>query len=510
MSASQEKKKRLREREEGVEKKQVKRASMMNIRKRNNIIKSVVGIVVALVIVCLIIFNSTLFYSGVSAITIGDHSYTAAEFNYYYQTAYFTTYQNIYSTYGEYASMLLDTSKPLKAQQYSEDKTWDEFFKEAALDNMKQCAVLNDAAAAEGYVISDDVQASIDASIQQARDEAVSNGYGSFEKYLISVYGKGFSEELFEKCVREMSLASDYSSTLISRYEYTDDQLLEKYASVETDYDLTSYCSYYASGAADDEAGIDADTAMNKAYTVAQTISTAKTEDVFADLVLENCSEDEKEVYADLSSVLHKNVAPSSLPSDCKEWLTSADRVYGDSTYIESGTGYYALLFVGRNHNDYKLQSFRHILVKANPDGENGEISAAAIQAAQTKANDIFAEWQNDPTEDNFASLADKYTEDTGSAGKGGLYTDNKLGNLVPEIEEWLFSGNNKPGDTSIIYVKSASYTGYHIVYYVGEGEQYNLKLADNLLRNDDFNAWLENLEASYNVSKRFAYAFTK
>ncbi len=510
MSASQEKKKRMREREEGVEKKQVKRESMLQRKKRNNLIKSIVGIVVALVIVLLIIFNSTLFYSGVSAITIGDHSYTAAEFNYYYQTAYFTTYQNIYSTYGQYASMLLDSSKPLKTQQYSEDQTWDDYFKEVALNNMKQCAVLNDAAAAEGYVISADAQASIDQSVAQARDEAVSNGYGSFEKYLISVYGKGFSEDLFNKCVKEMSLAADYSRELISRYEYSDDQLLEKYNSVSTDYDLTTYCSYYASGAADDEAGIDADTAMNKAYSVAQAISAAKTEDVFADLVKENCSEDEKEVYTDVDSVLHKNVSPASLPSDCKDWLTSADRVYGDSTYIESGTGYYALLYVGRNHNDYNLESFRHILIKVNPDGENGEISASAITAARDKANEIFAEWQQDPTEDNFAALADEYTDDTGSAGKGGLYSDNKLGSLVPEIESWLFSGNNKPGDTSIIYVNSASYSGYHIVYYVGEGEQYNLKLADNLLRNDDYSSWLENLENSYNVNKHFAFAFTK
>jgi hypothetical protein len=510
MSASQEKKKRIREREEGVEKKQVKRASMAKIKKRNNLIKTVVGIVVALVIVCLIIFNSTLFYSGVSALKIGDHSYTAAEFNYYYQTAYFTTYQNIYSTYGQYASMLLDTSKPLKAQQYSEDQTWDDFFKEAALNNMKQCAALNDAAKAEGYTISADAKASIDASIQQARDEAVSNGYGSFEKYLIAIYGKGFSEELFNKCVSEMSLASDYSNALTARYEYTDEQLSEKYDSVSADYDLTTYCSYYASGAADDEAGLDADTAMNKAYSVAQAISAAKTEDIFAELVLDNCSEDEKAVYADASSVLHKNVAPASLPADCKEWLTSADRVYGDSTFIESGTGYYALLYVGRNHNDYKLQSFRHILVKAIPDGENGEISASALQTAQSKANDIYTTWQTNPTEENFASLADEYTDDTGSAGKGGLYTDNKLGALVPEIENWLFSGENKPGDTSIIYVKSSSYSGYHIVYYVGEGEQYNLQLADNLLRNDDFSAWLENLESSYEVKKLFAYSFTK
>ena len=512
MSASQEKKKRREERVEGKDKKQIQRASTARKKKRNKIIGSIIAVVVVVLILFAAVFNSTLFYSHASALDIGDHDYTAVEFNYYYQSAYMSAYSSISSTYGQYASYLLDPSKPLSEQSYSEDMTWDEYLEQQALDSMQQSAMLCDAAEEEGFTISEEVQANIDQTIASEKAAATEQGYNSFKKYLTTAYGRGFDEKTYEKLVTNQNLAAAYSQVLIDRFteEYTDEQLMDKYNSVQSEYNLITYCYYYVDGSADDEAGIDADTAMNNAYTTAQAIAAAKTEDVFAELVRQYCTEEEKESFADDSAVLRKNVAPGSLSDNYSEWLTSADRKYGDTTCIEGTNGYYVLLFVESNHNDYTLKNFRHILVKAEADADSGEITGESILAAQTKAEQLYEQWKEDPTEENFAAMANENSDDTGSNTNGGLYENVAQGRMVSEIDEWLFNSGRKAGDTELVYVKSSNYTGYHILYFSGEGEQYNLEIAKGLQQQDDYEQWISDRSGSYEINKRFAFRFAK
>jgi hypothetical protein len=72
-------------------------------------------------------------------------------------------------------------------------------------------------------------------------------------------------------------------------------------------------------------------------------------------------------------------------------------------------------------------------------DGTNDESSDAAWAAAEEKANQVYAEWQENPTEDNFATLAGTYSSDTGSNTNGGLYDDVYPGEMVTEFNDWCF-----------------------------------------------------------------------
>lgn len=510
MSASQEKKRRREERADGVETKQTKRVNTAKIKKRNSIIKSVVATVVVVLIIVAIIFNSTLFTANMTALAIGEHDYSAVEFNYFYQTAYITAYSNLYSQYGEYTSYILNPSTPLEDQQYSETQSWDDYFEETALTSMQQSAMFYDAAVAEGYTLTDEEKASVDTVISNAKAAAAEMGY-TFKQYLTAYYGKGFNEETFKAIVTEQTIASSYSNALIERFaaEYTEEQLLVKYETVRDDYDLISYCYYFVNGAADEEAGIDADTAMNQAYSTAKEIAAARTEEDFAALVEQYCEEDEKETFADHTAVERNNIAPSAISTYYVDWLTDPARTYGETTYGEGTNGYYVVLFVGRNDNSFKLQNFRHILVQTQTD-ENGEITGDAALAAQTDANNLLNEWKEDPTEDNFAAMANEHSADGGSNTTGGLYEDVVYGEVVPEIEEWLFDEARKPGDTEVVYVTSTNYSGAHILYYVGEGEQYNVTIAENLQKQEDYNAWMAEREADYEIDQKFAFRFAK
>ena len=96
--------------------------------------------------------------------------------------------------------------------------------------------------------------------------------------------------------------------------------------------------------------------------------------------------------------------------------------------------------------------------------------------------------------------MANEYSEDTGSNTNGGLYDSVRKGQMVEEFDEFCFAGH-KSGDTAIVYGESGSYAGYHVMYFVGEGEQYSDYLAESSLRAADMNAWLEELTSAYETS---------
>ncbi len=130
------------------------------------------------------------------------------------------------------------------------------------------------------------------------------------------------------------------------------------------------------------------------------------------------------------------------------------------------------------------VSSVRHILVipKGGTENEDGSTtySEEEWKACLTEAEKILKEWKDgEATEESFAKLADTYTEDGGSKGTGGLYTDVAPGsNFVEEFLNWSIDMSRKTGDTGIVKTQF----GYHIMYFV-EGEPYWMNMArTNLL----------------------------
>ena len=124
--------------------------------------------------------------------------------------------------------------------------------------------------------------------------------------------------------------------------------------------------------------------------------------------------------------------------------------------------------------------------------GSAGSYTDKAKEIAKNRAEEILAEFNaGDKTEDSFAELAKDYSEDTGSAENGGLYDTVYKGATVEEFDKFCFEGHKK-GDTAIVYGESSSYAGYHVMYYVGEGDLYSNLLAKNDLVNTTVSQWVE------------------
>jgi len=194
----------------------------------------------------------------------------------------------------------------------------------------------------------------------------------------------------------------------------------------------------------------------------------------------------------------------------CENMLL-ADKVY--NSYYESLSytdeqidEYFATLGYEEGDYDYNLTSMRHLLIMAEAD-ENGEYTDEAIAAAHDRAVELYEEWRaGEATEDSFATMANEYSDDTGSTTNGGYYYDIYKGEMVEGIDTWLFQDERESGDVEIID-NNGSYVGTHIVYFVEKGEVYKTAIAKSDLNDIDIEAWFEVIMEDYTIEKGQAFS---
>jgi len=500
MGASQDKKKRKEMKQAGADNRKEKQKQLELQKKKARTKNTIIGTVVAVILIAVLFVNSTFFYTGVTALTIGDRQYSIGDFNYYYYTAYRNTYNNLYKYYGSSVTLLLNPNIPFKDQMYDDTRSWDDYFEETALNNMRETAILCDAAKAAGLTLSQEDIDNINRTIDDVKSNYSSLGYSSLTAFFTGVYGKGVNEKNFRKNLENEYLATLYVQDMLDKMEFSDEELDSYYNEHRDEYDLLTYRRYYVSGSADEEKGIDSETAMAKAKETAEAIAKAKSEQEFIDLVYKYAPEENKETYADSETTLYKDMLPSSIFEEHAKWLLDDSRVEGDTTVIEASSGYYVIYYIGRNDNSYNTVNVRNILISVENSSEDAD------KAAKEKAEALLKVWQNgEATEDSFAELAKTNSADN-NAAEGGLCKNVYKGQKGKEFEAWCFDESRKPGDTGIVKTES----GYQIIYFSGKGEPYRLMIAKSALQNEEYANWLEAQKPNYEITKKFALKFAK
>ena len=499
MSASTEKKRRQAAREAGTDKKTLAaREEAKKAAKSRR--KWIIGtVLVVLLIVGILFLNSGFLYKHTTAVTIGDRSYSPAEVNYYYAEQYY----NFYNQYGSYASLFgLDTSSgPFGLEKQDcymvEDGTWKDYFLDSAYNAMAQVQALIKYANANGISLTEEEIASVDEDVAYLETVAAAYGYSSADNYLEANYGTGVTLKIARQAALDAQLASDAYSYYTDQLDYSDEELETYYASLEGSSDLFDYAYYYVAAETVAESE-DADAAvteqtMLEAKATAEAIMTSYKDDADTEDVYERLNAAVEAEFDNAAAVSRTGVAGSGL-GDMSEWLLGS-RKTGDIAVIEdsAGAGYYVVVFINRDDNHYPTVSVRHILVKAEAD-EDGTYSESALKAARSEAQRILAEYESgDKTEESFAALAEQYSDDAGSNTNGGLYENIYKGQTVEEFDAFCFDEHQK-GDTAIVYGDNGSYAGYHVMYYVGEGELYSNYIARVDLTNEALTAWLDEI----------------
>ena len=558
MSASQDKKRRQAERESGSSPKTLaEREAAVKARKERRT-WTIVGVLVALFVVVIVLLNTNLLYTGTTSVTVGDYKFTNAEYQYYYTTAY----NNFTYQYGSYASLLgLDTSADLDEQtvqssllttlgleipeslqpadeEETAEFTWDDYFRETALQNMAQVTAIWDAAVKAGYTLSEEAAEEINSTIASFETMATANNLRGADGYAAVIYGKGVTASLVRELLERAYIAEEYSADIYESFEYSADEINAYYDENADAFDAISFDYYLVEAekvevtetVTDEETGEE--TEETNEEVTDETMAEAKEE---ADSLLEAAQAGAAQDALSFAEAVAETMGDEAEATEIKslfgysvtsgygvmaEWLLDSAREPGDMAVLENeGVGYYVVCFNSRSDNsDYNGVAFRHILVNVEDEDEDGEFSEEEIEAAEQKIQEIRDEWISDgETEDAFAALANANSDDTGSNGsslystEGGLYEPVAKDQMVEPINDWIFDDARQSGDSEIIYVESSNYTGYHLVYFVGEdGYSYHDCLAlyglgytnaPQGLRQPDYEAWQSELIAQFPVS---------
>ena len=191
--------------------------------------------------------------------------------------------------------------------------------------------------------------------------------------------------------------------------------------------------------------------------------------------------------------------------TDFDKWLFSEDRKVGDFGTFYGSTESKEDKFDGSKDNSYVVNvvyvtepvhrdetpsvEFGHILLT-----KDGEYKTEAKQKEKLIAlKEEFL--KGELTKERFEELAKDVTEDSSV-----VYDDVCPGDMVEEINDWLFDEARKAGDVEII--KSDSY-GYHLVFYVGNDTEeptwFVHSKTDFFAKS--FEDWYKALEESYKGS---------
>lgn len=168
--------------------------------------------------------------------------------------------------------------------------------------------------------------------------------------------------------------------------------------------------------------------------------------------------------------------------------------------YFDGNAESYASQRIEKKNN----VSARHILIapEGDKDATTKDWTEEQWAAAEAKANEVYEEWKKNPTEDNFAALANEHSTDGGSNTKGGLYEDFATNKMVTEFSDWCFDSARAAGDTGIVKTEF----GYHIIYFIGQTDtRLWFDTAKSDLVNQQMGYYIEECRTQYPVS--FDYA---
>ena len=472
-------------------------------------------IVLALVIVSAgaILINSNFLRRNAVAVTVGDVKFSAAEFDYFYYSAYQEYASYIQEQLPDLAASILPNRQfSFKSQVYDPEtgETWADVFQASALESMQQTVKIYAEAKNANHTLSDEEAEKLNADIENLSGSAILYGYTSFDQYLTANYGRAMTQDLFRELMTIVYTANSYASYVNDAFTYTNEALDKHYDENADRFDIFTY-RYFLVNSETPEIADDA-TEEEKEAANAEALAAAgvraneimerieKSGDIEA-AYIEEARNYNPESYAEADSTL-RHYNGEILGSPYGDWLREP-RTEGDLATFEITTGYYVVYFGNRSANDYETTSMRQILVKRDDfdlgDYEGGEDDPAYLEAfklvdnlARTEADAAYAAFiAAGATEEKLLELMPEYSDDQ---VEGGLYEGIYKWQMVPEVNDWLFAPARKVGDSEL--VRTESY-GYHLMYFMGTGREYRHVIAESDIRKVDYDAWATALPVS-------------
>lgn len=505
MSASREKRTRQDQTSQGPSEKQLQKQAQEKKSRSMAIFYTVIGVVVAVAVIALLVWNSNFFQNRTAAVTIDGESYTAADVQFYY-----TSILQSQAYYAMFGASTFDYTTDAKDQVYSEASgtTWHDYFLEQAVSALTQDVALATEAEKAGYTLSADAQASLDANLSSLESSRISAGYSSRDSYLRAVYGSSMTYNKYLTILTRSALAADYANAQAASFTYDDAALNSYYEENKDALDTFVITQFVFQASVPTQTDEDGNTVELTEEETAAALEQAKTEQqALAEELLARLEAGEdpaalQEEYADdlYSSYVDDVRFGSSVSTAYSDWAFDSARKTGDTTLVEyeggssSSYNYCVVQFGDRYQDNGATANIRHILIAAGSDPTDEE-----YETAKSQAEELLAQWQSEgATEDAFAQLAVDNSADTSSASSGGLLNVTPYSGYVDTFTDWSLDPSRKAGDTGIVQNTGSTTKGYHIMYFVGWDAPVWQQTAESTLRSADISAWQAEVLGGY------------
>lgn len=468
-----------------------KRKEEKEKEKKEERISTAIGIVVLVALVCLVASFPIRTYLATheTYVVVNGEAVNKVEFDYQYNL----TKNNYITQYGSYLTYFgLDTSKDLSTQMYSDTLTWQDYFEQNAVESLKQNKALMAEAKAAGFTY--DTTDEYNTFKETIKTSAASAGI-SEKEYVRSIYGSYATMGRIEEYVKNDMVMNAYYQKLQEDNAPSDDEIQSYYEDNKATYDSVDYRLTTIEADLPTEPTELADpveeTAADTTGTTDGTAATDSTQDTAyqpSDAEIAKAMEDAKVLADDAEKTVakdgeaHENEKKSSVNYLISDWLFDDARKAGDTTVITNDNShcYYAVAFEKRYLDETPSADVRVIIPTEDKTGE-----------------EILEEWKSGAaTEDSFAELCKKYTQDTSAVENGGLFEQVTKTGMTEELSNWIFDNSRQAGDTVAITVSDTTY----VLYYIGQDQpewKINIK---NTLVSDTMSQHMQDITADVTV----------
>lgn len=468
-----------------------KRKEEKEKEKKEERISTAIGIVVLVALVCLVASFPIRTYLATheTYVVVNGEAVNKVEFDYQYNL----TKNNYITQYGSYLTYFgLDTSKDLSIQMYSDTLTWQDYFEQNAVESLKQNKALMAEAKAAGFTY--DTTDEYNTFKETIKTSAASAGI-SEKEYVRSIYGSYATMGRIEEYVKNDMVMNAYYQKLQEDNAPSDDEIQSYYEENKATYDSVDYRLTTIEADLPTEPTELADpveeTAADTTGTTDGTAATDSTQDTAyqpSDAEIAKAMEDAKVLADDAEQTVakdgeaHENEKKSSVNYLISDWLFDDARKAGDTTVITNDNShcYYAVAFEKRYLDETPSADVRVIIPTEDKTGE-----------------EILEEWKSGAaTEDSFAELCKKYTQDTSAVENGGLFEQVTKTGMTEELSNWIFDNSRQAGDTVAITVSDTTY----VLYYIGQDQpewKINIK---NTLVSDTMSQHMQDITADVTV----------
>lgn len=467
-----------------------KRKEEKEKEKKEERISTAIGIVVLVALVCLVASFPIRTYLATheTYVVVNGEAVNKVEFDYQYNL----TKNNYITQYGSYLTYFgLDTRKDLSTQMYSDTLTWQDYFEQNAVESLKQNKALMAEAKAAGFTY--DTTDEYNTFKETIKTSAASAGI-SEKEYVRSIYGSYATMGRIEEYVKNDMVMNAYYQKLQEDNAPSDDEIQSYYEENKATYDSVDYRLTTIEADLPTEPTELADPVEATTAPDADTDGTATTDTTQdtayqpSDAEIAKAMEDAKVLADDAEKTVakdgeaHENEKKSSVNYLISDWLFDDARKAGDTTVITNDNShcYYAVAFEKRYLDETPSADVRVIIPTEDKTGE-----------------EILEEWKSGAaTEDSFAELCKKYTQDTSAVENGGLFEQVTKTGMTEELSNWIFDNSRQAGDTVAITVSDTTY----VLYYIGQDQpewKINIK---NTLVSDTMSQHMQDITADVTV----------